>query len=165
MPPPSHCYQGGPCQQPGDAKPPGKPASNTASSQVSLSRESERHFPPISQMHKLRDSTHVGVGKARLGLAPRPELSSHPHCLVLPSRGREHRLPLSGWGWVESESVLAQSCPTLCDPMDGSLPGSSVHGILQARILEWVVMPSSRGSSQPRDRTQVTSTASGFFTI
>ena len=40
-----------------------------------------------------------------------------------------------------------QSCPTLCDPMDCSPPGSSVHGILQARILEWVAMPSSRGSS------------------
>ena len=46
-----------------------------------------------------------------------------------------------------------QSCPALCDPMDCSPPGSSVHGVLQARILEWVVMPSSRGSSQPRDRT------------
>ena len=44
-----------------------------------------------------------------------------------------------------------QSCLTLYDPMDCSLPGSSVHGILQARILEWVAMPSSRGSSQPRD--------------
>ena len=44
-----------------------------------------------------------------------------------------------------------QSCPTLCDPMDCSPPGSSVRGILQARILEWVAMPSSRGSSQPRD--------------
>ena len=48
-----------------------------------------------------------------------------------------------------------QSCPTLCDPMDHSLPGSSVHVILQARILEWVAMPSSRGSSRPRDRTRV----------
>ena len=48
--------------------------------------------------------------------------------------------------------VLAKSlqlCPTLCDPMDYSLPGSSVHGILQTRILEWVAMPSSRGSSRP----------------
>ena len=44
-------------------------------------------------------------------------------------------------------------CPTLCDPMECSLPGSSVHGILQARILEWVAMPSSRGSSWPRDWT------------
>ena len=48
---------------------------------------------------------------------------------------------------------LPQSYLTLCDPMDCSPPGSSVHGILQARILEWVSMPSSRGSSWPRDRT------------
>ena len=47
----------------------------------------------------------------------------------------------------------AQSCPTLCDPMGWSLPGSAVHGILQARILEWVDMHSSRGSSQLRDWT------------
>ena len=47
--------------------------------------------------------------------------------------------------------LVAESCPTLCDPMDCSPPASSVHGILQARILEWVAMPSSRGSSRPRD--------------
>ena len=52
----------------------------------------------------------------------------------------------------------------LCDPMDCSPPGSSVHGILQARILEWVAMPSSRGSCQPRGRTQVSNIADGFFT-
>ena len=50
---------------------------------------------------------------------------------------------------------VAQSCPTLCDPMDCSPPGSSVHGILQARILEWVAIPFSKGSSWPRDRTRV----------
>ena len=50
---------------------------------------------------------------------------------------------------------LLQLYPTLCDPMDCSPPGSSVHGILQARILEWVAMPSSRGSSQPRDQTHI----------
>ena len=44
-----------------------------------------------------------------------------------------------------------QSCRTLCDPMDWGPPGSSVHGILQAKTLEWVAMPSSRGSSPPRD--------------
>ena len=49
----------------------------------------------------------------------------------------------------------SQSCLTLCDPKDCSLPGSSVHGILQARILEWVAIPFSRGSSQPRDQTWV----------
>ena len=46
--------------------------------------------------------------------------------------------------------LVAQSCPTVCDPMDCSLPGSSVHGILQARILEWAAIPFSRGSSQPQ---------------
>ena len=46
-----------------------------------------------------------------------------------------------------------QSFPTLCDPVDRNPPGPSVHGILQVRILEWVAMPSSRGSSRPRDRT------------
>ena len=52
---------------------------------------------------------------------------------------------------------VAQSCPTLCDPMDYRL-----HGILQARILEWVAVPFSRESSQPRDRTQVSRIASGI---
>ena len=51
--------------------------------------------------------------------------------------------------------LAAQSCSTLCDPMDCSSPGSSVHGILQAKILKWVAIPFSKGSSQPRDRTQV----------
>ena len=61
--------------------------------------------------------------------------------------------------------LVAQSGLTLWDPMDYSLPGSSVHGILQARILELIAMPSYRVSSQPRDRTQVPHIASGFFTI
>ena len=47
----------------------------------------------------------------------------------------------------ESESEVAQSCPTLCDPVDCSPPDSSIHGILQARILEWVAISFSRGSS------------------
>ena len=51
----------------------------------------------------------------------------------------------------ESESEVAQSCLTVFDPMECSLPGSSIHGIFQARILEWVVIFFSRGSSQPRD--------------
>ena len=56
---------------------------------------------------------------------------------------------------VKSENEVTQSCPTHCSPMDCSLPGSSVHGILQARILEWVAISFSRGSSQPRDWTWV----------
>ena len=66
---------------------------------------------------------------------------------------------------TESEMKVAQLCPTLCDSLDCSLPRSSVHGILQARILEWVAFPFSRGSSQPRDQTQVSRIAGGFFTI
>ena len=59
-----------------------------------------------------------------------------------------------------------QSCPTLWNPLDCSLPGSSVHGIFQARILEWIAISSSRGSSGPRDRTCVpciSCIAGGFF--
>ena len=58
-----------------------------------------------------------------------------------------------------------QSCLILCDPMDWSLPDPSVHGILQAGILEWVALPSSRGSSQPRDQTQVSCISGRFFTV
>ena len=61
--------------------------------------------------------------------------------------------------------LVAQSCLTLCDPMHCSPPGSSVHGILQARILEWVGIPFSRGSFRPSDQTQVSCTADKCFTI
>ena len=64
-----------------------------------------------------------------------------------------------------SEVLVTPSCLTFCNPMDCSPSGSSVHGILQARILEWVAMPFSRGSSGTRDQTQVSCIAGGFFTI
>ena len=61
---------------------------------------------------------------------------------------------------------VAQLCLTLCNPMDDcNLLGSSVHGILQVRILEWIVIPSSRVSFQPRDRTWVSCIAGRFFII
>ena len=69
-------------------------------------------------------------------------------------------------GWLFSKCVLClvtQSCLTLCHPMDCSLPGPSVHGILQARILEWVAMPSSRESSRSTDRTSVSCITGRFF--
>ena len=62
-------------------------------------------------------------------------------------------------------SEVAQLCPTLCDPMNWGLPGSSVHGIFLARILEWVSISFSRGSSQPRDRTWVSHIVGRCFTI
>ena len=61
--------------------------------------------------------------------------------------------------------LVAQSCLTLCDPWTVARQALSVHGILQARILKWVAIPFSRGSSQPRDRTQVFCIASRFFTV
>ena len=60
---------------------------------------------------------------------------------------------------------LLQLCANLCNPMDCSPPGSSAHGFLQARTLEWVTIPFSRGSSQPRDQTQVSCIAGRFFTV
>ena len=65
----------------------------------------------------------------------------------------------------KAKVLVPQSCLTLGDPMVCSLPGSSVPGTLQARVVDWVAMPSSRGSSQPRDGTQVSCIAGGFFTI
>ena len=64
-----------------------------------------------------------------------------------------------------SHKVKVKSCLTLCDSVDCSPPGSSIHGILQARILEWVAISFSRGSSQPRHRTQVSHIAGRGFNL
>ena len=74
---------------------------------------------------------------------------------MMGTEGPQDCLTLAVSEWVK----VPQSCPTLCNPMD-----YIVHGILQARILEWAAFPFSRGSFQPRDRTQVSRIASGFFT-
>ena len=81
-----------------------------------------------------------------------------------------HRLlrePLQTWAdcFVGLWCLVTQSYLTLCDPMDYSPPGSYVHGILQARILLWVPISFSRGSSQPRDQTQAFCIVGSFFTI
>ena len=93
-----------------------------------------------------------------------------PTPVFLPGESQE-RQSLVGcrlWGHTESDTTEVtwqQQQQTLCDPMGCSLPGSSIHGILQARILEWVAIPFSRASSQPRDGTQVSYIAGGFFII
>ena len=61
--------------------------------------------------------------------------------------------------------LVAQLHPILCDPMDCSPPGSSVHGILQARVLEWVAIPFSKVSSWPKNQAQVSCIADRFFTL
>ena len=94
-----------------------------------------------------------------------PEAHQRAHC----STRLSSRIQLTlGWLVIQTSeesiysinhlvkwSEVTQSCPTLCDPMDCSPTGSSVHGILQARILEWGAISFSRGSSQPRDWTRV----------
>ena len=72
---------------------------------------------------------------------------------------------IPSWGLQphENKSEVAQSCPTLCDPVDCNLPGFSVHEIFQATVLEWVAISFSRGSSWPRDRTQFSCIAGRRF--
>ena len=81
------------------------------------------------------------------------------------SLGGQIRVPVQNSSETVRESEVAQSCLTLRDSMDCSLPGSSIHGILQASVLEWGAMSFSRGSSRPRDRTLVSCVAGRFFTI
>ena len=66
---------------------------------------------------------------------------------------------------IKSENKVTQSCLTLCEPINCSLPSSSVHGILQARVLEWVAISFSRGSSRTRDPTRVSCMAGRRFTL
>ena len=68
-------------------------------------------------------------------------------------------------GCSESKSEVAHSCPTLCDTMDCSLSGAFVHGIFQARVLEWIAISFSRGSSRPRNLTAVACIAGRRFTV
>ena len=81
--------------------------------------------------------------------------------LILKSRDFRDELTLK---FLFNVMLVAQSCLTLCDPTDCSPPVSSVHGILQARTLEWITIPFSRGSSWPRDQTQVSCIAGKLFT-
>ena len=80
------------------------------------------------------------------------------HCLL-------RHIMLVSYNMKKVKVLVTQLCSALCNPMECSPPSSSAHGILQARILEWAVMPSSRGSFQPRDQTQVFRTADGFLTV
>ena len=77
----------------------------------------------------------------------------------------QNRVSVCVFGCVWVCVLVTQSCPTLCDPMGCSPSRSSVHGIFQARILEWVAISFSRGSSWPQDRTQVSCIRGRLFTI
>ena len=115
----------------------------------------DRGLAHTSSGHSIR-----GAGGKQRGTGPSSTWSDRVLATGHLAEG-EARVPAGMKGKV----LIAQSCPTLRDPMDCSPPGSSVHRISQARILECVAMPFSRGSSQPKDRTLVSCTAGRFFTI
>ena len=96
-------------------------------------------------------------------------LKAQPHEMALPCRCQWQvmppRLPTTSNQRKGSESEVSQSCLTLCNYMDCSLWCTSVHGIFQARVLEWVAISFSRGSFGPRDRTQVSHITSRHFTL
>ena len=97
-----------------------------------------------------------------------PDPGIEPKSLMSPALAGGFLTTSATWEAQRENKVkvlVVQLCPTLWDPMDCSPPGSSVHEILQARVLEWVAISYSRGSSQPRDQTQVSCIAGRFFTI
>ena len=98
--------------------------------------------------------------RALLGLVAQSCLTSQPRGLKLREDWHIYT--------IDTRCLVTRLCPAACDPMDCSLPGSSVHGILQARVLEWVAISFSRGSSWPRDRTHVSCVShirGEFFTV
>ena len=90
------------------------------------------------------------------------ECTGHSKCPLPTTQETTLHMDITRWSILK---LVAQSCPTLCDPVYCSPPGSSVHGILQARILEWVAISFSRGSSQTRDWTQVSRIAGRRFNL
>ena len=103
-------------------------------------------------------SLHFGEGSKPWNL-----ISSVSHTLSSSQWG-DQLSQLSSYPRSQIKVLVTQSCPTLCHPMDCSSPGSCVHEIFQAMILEWVAISFSRGSAQLRDRAQVLCTAGRFFT-
>ncbi|XDC86430.1 hypothetical protein R6Z07F_017603 [Ovis aries] len=102
----------------------------------------------------------VAMPSSRASCAPRD--GTHVACIAGGFLTAQPPKPMKGG---ESGGEVTQSCPTLCDPVDCSPPGSSLHGILRARILEWVAISFSRGSSRPRDQTRVSRIAGRRFNL
>ena len=98
---------------------------------------------------------NTGVGCHSLLQCMKVKSLSPVRLLATPWTAAHQAPPSMGFSRQEYWSGVAQPYPTLCDPMDRRPPGSPVYRILQARILKWVVMPSSRGSSQPRNPTRI----------
>ena len=170
-----HMGQLSPCATASEAHGPRRPCSATGGatamrSLCSASREWSC-LPQLEKSHRAMQTQHSPKKSGKM-------VDLHPVILIIISNvyictyfSKRQRL----WhGMKEQGSTIcclkvnmlaAQSCLALCGPMDWSPPGSSVHGIVQARILESVAISFSREASQPRDRTQVSCIAGRFFTI
>ena len=125
--------------------------SSVAQSCPTLCDPMNHSTPGLPVHHQLPESTQTHVHWVSDAIQPSyPLLSPSPPALNL----SQHQ-------WSE----IVQPCPALCEPMDCSLPGSSVHGIFQAIVLEWIAISFSSGSSQPRDRTRVSHIVDRCFTV
>ena len=116
-----------------------------------ISHSLQPHRRAGSSVHRIFLGRNTGVGCYFLLQGVFLTKGSNPHLL----HWQADFLPLSDLGSPRGILLITQSCLTLCDPKDCSPPGSSVHGILQARIQEWGAISSSRRSSPPRDQIPV----------
>ena len=114
----------------------------------------------VTKSWTLLSSWNTITKKARIGNNGRCRRNAKFIKVLLTIRNYLYNYYLSKWGCVV---LVSQSCLTLCNPTDCSPPGSSAHGVLQARILDWLDIPFSRGSSWPRDQTLVSCIAGSFF--
>ena len=158
-------------------RPGGRPAMASPASKATLECPESQPASPCSgspQGGKMQQAENPNAttgtghrGQLRGARSPRPILLSHSVSYYM-----SHKAAIASAFYIKKKQnssinhfpskvkvKVIQSCLTLCDPMD-----YIVHGIFQARILEWVAFPFSRGSSQPRDQTQVSHVAGGFFT-
>ena len=125
---------------------------------------------PYSPWNSPGQNTGVGSLSLLQGILPAQESNPClPHCRRILYQLSHKGSPLTSKLYINIQKVkereVAQSCPTPCDPLGCSLPGSSVHGIFQAIILEWIAISFSRGSSQPRDQTRVSLVVDRRFTV
>ena len=115
------------------------------------------HLPGYYQASHGKYPTSLGITRLHMVSTPPP--------WVLPGFTGNSAVVSAVSKLLEKWKLVAQACPTLCDPVNRSLPGSSVHRIFQASILKWVAIPFSRGSSRPTDRTWVSCLTGRFFTV
>ena len=134
---------------------------------TSLPRTKPQSFRELSGNNcllRLGGPDRVSVALLCVCAAPLLRTAEQQHCCPRTSL----RPPCAIFLFLSTQlkvSEVAQSCLTLCDPMDSSLRGSAIHGIFQARILEWAAISFSRGSSPPRDQIRVSCIADRRFTV